>query len=929
MRLLASICLLLLLGNSTVTRAQSGTFQLKGKIIDGNNKPVSFATVVIDETKNGVTADENGVFTLPLNARKGDRLNLLFSRIGMQTAKDSIIVGDLLNQLVVFRMYELNLSLKEIKVSPESGKSISNSAIVIDRDVIEQTPALSISDLLNLLPNQKFTPPSLQNVQNLNLRIAPTATNTGRSDFGLNNAFGIAIIMDGNLISNNANMQSRNPLRSATGLSGAVVTTGGSVGVGNTDSYSGDNTFGGIDLRQIPTENISKIEVISGVASAKYGEMTDGAVIIERQAGYSPLYIRTQLRDNASNYGFSKGFHLKNNLGALNIGANYTSSFMDNRDKLKAYKRLTTNLMWTKYFGKDEKVKNTFSLDYSKFLDGVKKDPDEELDKTARFDSWNFAVANRLLFNVNKNFMKSASLNMRLSYGEQVTSTEEYVNKPVTLYTLETSPGIHEGNFGPGQYTSLSMIEGKPINYTASLDFNTEFYTGNLKHRFTYGGNFNYSANKGRGQLFDPALPRAQANVNFNSKAGLSERYYDYSLIYPQKDGGVYLEDRFITYILGKPLSSSIGLRLDLQNKYKVLNPRSNFRYKLSGNFDLGLALGFSSKAPGLGQLYPGPVFFDIPLIIHFTGNESTSTYLLYTDRYDQEPKDIKPMKSFTTELNLSYHKNGYNFTLNAFYKNSTNGFGTETRYKFLHLPKYNVEEQAGTKPNLTPTGEYLNTQVSYYSLENNLASKNTGLELMMAFPKFDAIATTLNAALGITRSELTKEGLKSTSYTNDQPENLDYATVGVYENGRTINVQSRGRLSTNTHFPKLRLMIRFTGTFDLIDKNSTPGYSGVPIAYYTADGRYFEVKNFDPADPDMMHLLRTDNVKSSNSDQPAIYSNFHANISKDILKNITLSFNVYNFFNYRPRFRIEGSTDARIPNGRPTFGAELVWKIP
>ena len=56
---------------------------------------------------------------------------------------------------------------------------------------------------------------------------------------------------------------------------------------GNTTNYSSINT--GVDLRSIPTSNIERIEVITGIADAKYGNATTGLVLIDRKAGQYPF----------------------------------------------------------------------------------------------------------------------------------------------------------------------------------------------------------------------------------------------------------------------------------------------------------------------------------------------------------------------------------------------------------------------------------------------------------------------------------------------------------------------------------------------------------------------------------------------------------------------------------------------------------------
>src|SRR5690606_26804744 len=119
----------------------------------------------------------------------------------------------------------------------------------------------------------------VQSMQNLTLRGAFQDRSGGSRDVDqLNNAFGISIIIDDIALSNNANMQGRNPLIRGISNSNLSIPIGNFGGDERQTTYSGESTFGGIDLRQIPTESIERIEVISGVAPARYGDLSDGAV---------------------------------------------------------------------------------------------------------------------------------------------------------------------------------------------------------------------------------------------------------------------------------------------------------------------------------------------------------------------------------------------------------------------------------------------------------------------------------------------------------------------------------------------------------------------------------------------------------------------------------------------------------------------------
>ena len=48
----------------------------------------------------------------------------------------------------------------------------------------------------------------------------------------------------------------------------------------------------GMDMRTISTDNIEKVEIIRGIPSVAYGNVANGAVIIQRKMNVSPLSAR-------------------------------------------------------------------------------------------------------------------------------------------------------------------------------------------------------------------------------------------------------------------------------------------------------------------------------------------------------------------------------------------------------------------------------------------------------------------------------------------------------------------------------------------------------------------------------------------------------------------------------------------------------------
>ncbi|WP_056094655.1 TonB-dependent receptor domain-containing protein [Pedobacter sp. Leaf176] len=903
---------------------------LSGKVVDDGGHPVESVNIKIVETNQFTVTDKNGVFKIQLTNLSNTTLTIEFSFIGYQklSKKIDLLSGDF--DLGTLALKDLNLSLETIDINAKRNyEGQSNSSLIISRDIIEQTPALSLNDLLNQIPNRKVVAPSLQSVQNLTLRSTVAPSTDGRGSFELSNAFGVAIIIDGNAISNNMNMQSYNP--GTLGAGNSLMSTGATYGLSSSkstkDGYSGDYTFGGTDLRQIPVDNIESVEVIAGVAPAKYGDLTDGAVIVERQAGKAPGYLRMQLRDNANSYGYSQGFKLSPKAGAINIGVNYVSSFADNRDKLKAYKRINANTMYTNTFFKDNRLKNTLSLDYGRNLDGLRSDDDDITEKLIRFDSWTASISNRSSYRLNTSFLKTISLNLRYSEGHQVSYQEQLRNEPFVLVSDATSTGIHQGRYESGIYTAASLIDGRPVNASAKLDFNANVKTGAITHFLGFGLSYDYGANKGQGQVLDPNRPRFGTAITTTSLSpNRSERYYDFNIAVPQQNVGLYAEDVFKLKLFNRDLNLRAGLRYDIQNALPSYSPRLNMNYTLSKSVKIGFAYGLAYKSPSLAQRYPGPTYYEIPLLNAFNGNAAESIYLVYVNRYDHDAGHIKSAKSQTFEFTSQIKLKDFNLSISLFSKDSRDGISTVSNRNYITLPTYSATLQAGQKPIVIQTGTK-NFVFTTQSFANDLRSDNQGIELILNSPQIKQIATSFNLSGGLFRTNYQTNTLSVASELEDAaPTRPDYALMAYYEPTKRISYLSNARISSSTHVPRISLIVSFSADFSLLQKTVQSPTAGIPLAYLTRDGRYIAITNFDKNNPDYGHFYKpTSEINDDNV--PAIIPNFHLSLAKEIKKRFRFSFNVYNVFNNQPYY-ISSSGKYKYPNAAPSFGAEISLKL-
>ncbi|MHC5354262.1 TonB-dependent siderophore receptor [Myroides sp. LJL115] len=132
---------------------------VKGKLVDQNNKPVAFATVILEGTTTGVTSGDSGEYVLS-NVKPG-KYNLKVSFIGFVTASKAIQVSKK-EEVFNFVLEHDNSTLSNITIYGKSNKNvkqvqnltrlplpiqdqIQNITIVSDQ-VIQEQGALSITD---------------------------------------------------------------------------------------------------------------------------------------------------------------------------------------------------------------------------------------------------------------------------------------------------------------------------------------------------------------------------------------------------------------------------------------------------------------------------------------------------------------------------------------------------------------------------------------------------------------------------------------------------------------------------------------------------------------------------------------------------------------------------------------------------------------
>lgn len=190
---------------------------------------------------------------------------------------------------------ELSLNLKNVTVTARQEQMGSKS--LIGEDAIRHVQPKSLNDLLQLVPGNLIENPNLNNLGQAHIR---------EIEDDDNNALGTLVVVDGTPLSNESNLQVVSPSK-----------FGANSGM-QSDGMSEQTTAGrGVDLRTVSAGNIESMEVIRGIPSVEYGNLTSGRSGSQNQGGTHALgspsskRIQTPNKSSPARDSTSKGAELQ------------------------------------------------------------------------------------------------------------------------------------------------------------------------------------------------------------------------------------------------------------------------------------------------------------------------------------------------------------------------------------------------------------------------------------------------------------------------------------------------------------------------------------------------------------------------------------------------------------------------------------------
>lgn len=864
--------------------------QVSGRVLDFDTKKPLEQVLIINKSGNEWTvSNEIGAFSLDL---KASNFILEFQLLGKQ---DFIIESKNIENSDNLQIYlkDDDLRLDKVMVTAVPKKSKIGSTVTLGEYAINQVQAYSLADILKQLPGQEVTPPSLNRPNSISLRTANPNDN---------NAFGVSYMLDGMQLSNDENMQSYSP---------------------GFDLTAYDNTNTGIDLRTIPASNIEEVEVISGIPDAKYGNLTSGVIDIKRKAGISPYHINANIRQGNTSLSLQKGYGLGKQLGNLSVSLDYLNANADPRNSLESYNRVTALLIWS-LTNKNKTLRNSFSLTAHNNLDDEKFDKDNDdggRDSAFRKDR-GIRFNNRLNWKPAVSLIDNINLNTGFSYAYQHSYRQEFRNDGGRIVPLNLETGISKGTYTPVAYLMKRETFGQPLNISANISGDKAFNAGNTSHSLTFGFDFSYSDNKGRGKEYDPEHAHTQVSFSGGS-SGLEEGIRQVNFkrsVLGQFRFGAHLQDNIThTFSNNRKVFANLGFRYDSQNGFSSYSPRVNLAYELTNRLSVRGGFGFASKAPSLAQTFPGDKYFDRVLADYRTSNYSYN--LIYTHKVPIEKNELEPSKSWKYELGGNFNAAFAQISFSAFYNESFDGFTSDNIIQSVYLPQLEFSFPNSETP---PTYEIVGpaTMILNYSLPTNASTViDKGIEFFINFKKIEAINTSFNVNGTYTYSN--SASILPTIRKNPDPLNEEYL-YGIYN--RTSNKQDMWRLrgTITHHISAIGLLMSFTAEHFIRSAVYASFADIYPIGYIDASANQYSIPSSERTNPEYASLFL--DPDSTEDRITPFYNNFHFRLTKEMRNNISISLYANNFLNYRPT--IEVNDAIRRKNEAISFGANLKYEF-
>lgn len=505
------------------------------------------------------------------------------------------------------------LQLADVEVLAQRRTGSNTTSYTMGRMALDHHQMLNITGVSSLLPGGKTVNSTLVEDSRFGLRSA--AGERG------NASFGTAIEIDGVRLDNNGMMS---------------------------------ETLGA-STRGISSSNVESIEVITGIPSVEYGDISNGVVKVNTRHGSSPFIIEASTNPYTWQVSVNKGIRLMRhtkdgsvNLGTLNASFEHANSYKSISSPHTSYQRNVLSLAYARTLMHGA---NTFNIkagltgniggmntsaDPDAFTGTYTKERDNQLrgnlDFSWIYDAWRigklrldahgaFTSADKRIENYDNK--SSASAQPMLHSME----TGYYIAQEYSNVSLDAAGNYNGIILGPtGYWYERSFNDQKPQTWQGKIKLSLSSVLrkskaesdamplhGEWTNNILLGLEYNTSRNNGRGLYYE------------DMQYAPSWRPYRYRDLPTMKNLALFIEDKVafgrvqltaglrddITLITGSDYGTVSSISPRVNAKYDILAGGIDHNGKAKPTLSLHAGYGKSVKLPSFQILYPREAYFD------------------------------------------------------------------------------------------------------------------------------------------------------------------------------------------------------------------------------------------------------------------------------------------------------------------------------
>ena len=913
---------------------QQTTSSVLFKVVDLEGRAIQTAVVAVKNEKTTFyeVTDEKGEITVNVQP---DQYSIEVQHITYFPYVQQITIFE--DQTIKVVLHPLTNQLEEVVITAKEGTGLTSTSVINQRAMQHLQPS-SFADLMELIPGGRAQDPYLSGVNKIQLReVSRVELNTGGvgSRQYDTHALGTLFVVDGAQLNSGANLQYTYNFLDNVGSA-----------VNKRISVSS-----GVDMRTISTDQIEQVEIIRGIPSVEYGNLTSGVVKITKKSGYSAWQARFKADGYSKLFAVSKGFESKDTSFKVNLGVDYLRATPEPRNDLENYNRLTGTLRLSKekYLANGNLFSWVSNVSYTASIDESKSDPDIDLTGVNEYkvDNQFYSISTSFTYeNNNESFFKGIELQTTLNQRLDKISETKFVQlEGATALPLSKIEGEFDGFYPAASYVAKGTVEGKPFDVFAKLISSFRYEKASIATDLRLGIDWQYSKNRGKGQVYDPYKPLDPTSA-YRNRAYKDIPAYVTTALFAEHIATTKIEQHKLTLALGVRGSIMQNLSRDFaMNGKAYVDPRVNLQWTLPPFFlatketkiDLTLGWGQQRLFPDLNLLYPELFYKDMQQLSYFHSNPDYRVVNYKTTVFNPQNTQLTPALNTKIEARVDVDWGFHQLSVTVFSEKMNNGFRTMNQYGLYNYKKYDVSgidhdnvTQAPIKEDL-PYQEFQENFL-YNVSRNGSRTDKEGIEFQYSSNRIPVINTriTMNGAWFRTKysnSSASYRRGKSDANINGKP----YPYLGLYEEmePKSQYEQLNTTLFFDTYIPKLDM--QFSTSFQMnwyyLRKNEP--LNGTPSYYVDTDGQLLPFDAVQAQGTLLEQLIIPQNDLANKKVRTPMIMDVNLKLSKSFRnKQIRVAMFANKLFSYYAPYVVNGVKINRKGLQDPYFGMEINFNL-